>query len=69
MAYSRGRARLLRHGARRAVFSQVATLHPRTHAPVFSLGLQCVWATLLTLSGSYSDLLDYVILLFCFSIS
>jgi APA family basic amino acid/polyamine antiporter len=42
-------------------FRKVATLHPRTHAPVFSLALQCVWATLLTLSGSYSDLLDYVI--------
>ncbi len=42
-------------------FRKVATLHPRTHPPVFSLGLQCVWAILLTLSGSYSDLLDYVI--------
>jgi len=42
-------------------FRKVSTLHPRTHAPVFSLAVQCVWATLLTLSGSYSDLLDYVI--------
>ena len=32
-----------------------------THAPVFSLTVQCIWACLLTLSGSYNDLLDYVI--------
>ena len=42
-------------------FRRAATLHPRTHAPIFSLAIQCVWAMLLTLSGSYSDLLDYVI--------
>jgi APA family basic amino acid/polyamine antiporter len=42
-------------------FRRAAALHPKTYAPVFSLGMQCVWAILLTLSGSYSDLLDYVI--------
>jgi len=42
-------------------FRKVATLHPRTHAPVFSLIMQCIWTALLTLSGSYNDLLDYVI--------
>ena len=42
-------------------FRRAGTLTPRTHAPVFSLVIQCVWAILLTLSGSYSDLLDYVI--------
>ncbi len=42
-------------------FKRAAVLHPKTSAPVFSLGLQCVWAMALTLSGSYSDLLDYVI--------
>jgi APA family basic amino acid/polyamine antiporter len=42
-------------------FRKVAALHPRTHAPVFSLVLQGVWTALLTLSGSYNDLLDYVI--------
>jgi basic amino acid/polyamine antiporter, APA family len=42
-------------------FRRAATLDARTHAPVFSLAVQCVWAVLLTLSGSYSDLLDYVI--------
>jgi len=42
-------------------FRKVATLHPRTHAPVFSLIIQCIWTAVLTLSGSYNDLLDYVI--------
>lgn len=42
-------------------FKKVSSLSPRTHAPVFSLVIQGVWTALLTLSGSYSDLLDYVI--------
>ncbi|MCU1276382.1 MAG: amino acid permease-associated region [Bryobacterales bacterium] len=42
-------------------FRKVATIHPRTHAPVFSLIIQCIWTALLTLSGSYNDLLDYVV--------
>jgi APA family basic amino acid/polyamine antiporter len=42
-------------------FRQAETLNPRTHAPVFSLRVQCIWASLLTLSGRYNDLLDYVI--------
>jgi APA family basic amino acid/polyamine antiporter len=42
-------------------FRQAATLEPRHHAPVFALAMQGVWAMLLTLSGTYSDLLDYVI--------
>ena len=42
-------------------FRNAGTLEPRHHAPVFALAMQGVWAMLLTLSGSYSDLLDYVI--------
>jgi len=42
-------------------FRQVARLDPRRHTPVVSLTVQCAWACLLTLSGTYSDLLDYVI--------
>jgi APA family basic amino acid/polyamine antiporter len=42
-------------------FRGVDRLHPRFHTPVAALGVQCVWATILTLSGTYSDLLDYVI--------
>jgi APA family basic amino acid/polyamine antiporter len=45
----------------RLFFRKAGTLSPRTHAPVFSLAIQCVWAMLLTLSGTYNDLLDYVI--------
>jgi APA family basic amino acid/polyamine antiporter len=42
-------------------FRSVGTLHPRFHSPVVSLAIQCAWAIILTLSGTYSDLLDYVI--------
>jgi APA family basic amino acid/polyamine antiporter len=42
-------------------FRRAAQLDPRFHTPVFALVIQCVWACLLTLSGSYGDLLDYVI--------
>jgi basic amino acid/polyamine antiporter, APA family len=42
-------------------FRRAANLDPKHHAPVFSLALQCAWACLLTLTGRYGDLLDYVI--------
>ncbi len=42
-------------------FKAVARVHPTRHTPVVSLVVQCVWACLLTLSGTYSNLLDYVI--------
>jgi len=42
-------------------FRRAGELDAVHHAPRFSLVTQCVWAVLLTLSGSYSDLLDYVI--------
>ena len=42
-------------------FRRAARLNARTHAPLFALVIQCVWAVILTMSGSYSDLLDYVI--------
>jgi APA family basic amino acid/polyamine antiporter len=45
----------------RLFFRRAADLDPKTHAPNFSLAIQCIWAVLLTLSGSYNDLLDYVI--------
>ena len=45
----------------RLFFRKAGELDPVHHAPRFSLATQCVWAVLLTLSGSYSDLLDYVI--------
>lgn len=42
-------------------FQSVAQVDPRTQAPVASLWMQGAWACLLTLSGKYGDLLDYVI--------
>ncbi|MGO9095970.1 MAG: APC family permease [Bryobacteraceae bacterium] len=45
----------------RLFFAPVARLNPRRGTPGVSLWVQCAWACLLTLSGTYSDLLDYVI--------
>lgn len=42
-------------------FRRVAEVSPRTHTPVFSLIIQAIWASLLALSGTYSNLLNYVI--------
>jgi APA family basic amino acid/polyamine antiporter len=42
-------------------FKRAAELHPLRHTPVFALVIKCVWTVLLTLSGEYGDLLDYVI--------
>ena len=42
-------------------FRQVARVDPKRHTPVISLAVQGVWACALTLTGTYSDLLDYVI--------
>jgi APA family basic amino acid/polyamine antiporter len=44
----------------RLFFRGVARLDPERHTPVVSLVIQCIWACLLTLTGTYSDLLDYV---------
>jgi basic amino acid/polyamine antiporter, APA family len=42
-------------------FKKAARVSPTRHTPGFSLLIQAVWAALLTLSGTYGDLLDYVI--------
>ena len=42
-------------------FRAVGKLDPVHHTPKASLVFQCFWACVLTLSGTYSDLLDYVI--------
>jgi APA family basic amino acid/polyamine antiporter len=42
-------------------FSQAGQLHPEFRTPVFGLVAQAVWAMVLCLSGSYGNLLDYVI--------
>lgn len=45
----------------RLFFRRAGALDERTHAPIFALIVQGAWAIVLTLSGSYNDLLDYVI--------
>jgi APA family basic amino acid/polyamine antiporter len=42
-------------------FSSVGKVNPKYHSPAISLVVQAVWASLLTLSGTYNELLDYVI--------
>ena len=42
-------------------FRKAGELHPTFRTPVFGLGAQAVWAMLLCLSGTYSELLTYVI--------
>jgi basic amino acid/polyamine antiporter, APA family len=42
-------------------FKKVARISPRMHTPVFSLIIQAIWTAVLVLSGTYGDLLDYVI--------
>src|SRR5207237_2574304 len=42
-------------------FRNVAKLHPKYKTPSVSLMVQSVWTCLLCLSGSYNQLLDYII--------
>jgi basic amino acid/polyamine antiporter, APA family len=42
-------------------FQSVRKLHPQFRTPVAGLIVQACWATLLCFSGSYSQLLDYII--------
>ncbi|HEY6339797.1 MAG TPA: amino acid permease [Candidatus Sulfotelmatobacter sp.] len=45
----------------RLFFRNVAKLHPTYKTPAVSLMVQMVWTCVLCLSGSYSQLLDYII--------
>lgn len=42
-------------------FARAGRLHPAFKTPVFGLAAQAAWAMVLCLSGSYGNLLDYVI--------
>jgi APA family basic amino acid/polyamine antiporter len=42
-------------------FHAVGRVDPKYHTPAVSLLVQALWAALLTLTGTYSELLDYVI--------
>lgn len=45
----------------RLFFQRAGDLHPQHRTPVFGLITQAVWASVLCLSGTYNQLLDYVI--------
>lgn len=42
-------------------FPSLGRLHPRYHTPTAAIVFQAAWAMLLTLTGRYGDLLDYVV--------
>jgi basic amino acid/polyamine antiporter, APA family len=42
-------------------FRSAAKLHPNYRTPAASLAMQCVWTCILCISGSYGQLLDYII--------
>jgi basic amino acid/polyamine antiporter, APA family len=42
-------------------FERAGTLHPIYRTPIFGLAAQAVWAMVLCISGTYNQLLDYVI--------
>ncbi|HEY4899658.1 MAG TPA: amino acid permease [Terriglobales bacterium] len=42
-------------------FKGAAKLHPKYHTPARSLLMQCVWTCVLCISGSYGQLLDYIV--------
>jgi APA family basic amino acid/polyamine antiporter len=42
-------------------FQRAGRVSPRTRVPVWALGVQGVWTAALTLTGTYGQLLDYVI--------
>ncbi len=54
-------ARVFYAMARDGLFlKRAARLHPRYHTPAFALWIQAAWTCVLCLSGTYSQLLDYV---------
>jgi len=45
----------------RLFFQKAGVLHPKHHTPAFALVAQAAWASVLCLTGTYNDLLDFVI--------
>jgi APA family basic amino acid/polyamine antiporter len=46
-------------------FRSVARVHPRTHVPVVAIGLQGVWAIVIALTGTYAQVVNYVVAMDC----
>jgi basic amino acid/polyamine antiporter, APA family len=49
----------------RIFFRSVAWVHPRTHVPVVAIGLQGVWAIAIALTGTYAQVVNYVVAMDC----
>jgi len=45
----------------RVFFRSVARIHPRTHVPIIAIALQGVWAILIALTGTYAQVVNYVV--------
>jgi basic amino acid/polyamine antiporter, APA family len=45
----------------RIFFRGVAWVHPRTHVPVVAIALQGVWAIVIALTGTYAQVVNYVV--------
>lgn len=44
-----------------AFFRRIAWVHPTTHVPVFAIVLQSVWTLVIVFSGTYEQILNYVV--------
>jgi basic amino acid/polyamine antiporter, APA family len=49
----------------RVFFKSVARIHPRTHVPVVAIALQGVWAMIIALTGTYAQVVNYVVAIDC----
>jgi len=49
----------------RIFFREVAWVHPRTHVPVVAIALQGVWAMVIALTGTYAQVVNYVVAMDC----
>jgi APA family basic amino acid/polyamine antiporter len=46
-------------------FRSVGWVHPRTHVPVIAIAVQGIWATLIALTGTYAQIVNYVVAVDC----
>lgn len=46
-------------------FRSVGWIHPKTHVPVIAIALQGAWAIVIAVSGSYADIVNYVVAVDC----
>jgi APA family basic amino acid/polyamine antiporter len=49
----------------RIFFRGVAWVHPRTHVPVVAIALQGLWAIVIALTGTYAQVVNYVVAMDC----